>query len=586
MAAHLFPFLLISILLPCTIMLGFAWAFRWRWIGSFERALSRLAERRGLSVIFVGAFAFFVSMAVSLLLRMPQPYIHDEFSYLLAADTFAHGRLTNPTHPLWQHFESFHIIQRPTYMSKYPPAQGMILAVGRVLTGYPAAGLWLSNGLACAALCWMLMAWMPPRWALLGGLLAPLHPIVLAWSQCYWGGAVAMGGGALVLGAVRRLTDLPRRRDGLILGLGIAVLANSRPYEGLVLTAIALIGLVFFWMRRSNGQVSSSWSHLCRVSLPCLSILVACGLWMGYDNFRVTGSPLTLPYNVHEATYVYAPILLWQHPRPMPIYHHAEMRSLYVVMNDYSRMQQTPMGWVSDSMEKAKTLSIASLHILDLSFYRRLGLGDLDYHPGLLARSFGFIPLMGLLGLPSGLRRSSWARYCLFGLAIFLGMLSMDIWVYPHYAAPAVGLLAILYLSSLRTLRLWRWQGRPLGRSLTRQMLIFYILSFGICCLQISHPGEVFNISPRNAIAARLNRLPDHQLVVVRYAPWHNSLTEYVYNDADIDHSKIVWAREMDASSNESLLSYFHGRSVWLLEADAQPPRLTAYPQRGQPSHD
>ena len=187
---------------------------------------------------------------------------HDEFSYLLTADTLLRGRLANATHPMWPHFESPHVMHQPSYVSKYPPLQGVVLAVGLVL-GDPRIGAALSFALACAMTCWMLRAWIDERWAFVGSLVLAVHPqLVALWGNWLWGGGGAMLGGALVYGAVPRLGNRSRIRDGNALGVGVGLLALALrlPYfaqgkasYGLVVTAplAVLFALGTDWVDRA-----------------------------------------------------------------------------------------------------------------------------------------------------------------------------------------------------------------------------------------------------------------------------------------------------------------------------------------------
>ena len=140
--------------------------------------------KRLVLIILVGVLSFGGNWIYAAFHGVPLPFVQDEFSYLLAADTFAHGRVTNPTHPMWRHFETFYVLQQPTYMSKYPPAQGFFMAVGQVLFGHPIYGVWLSAALMCMAICWMLYAWVPAYWAFIGGVVSVLEfGMFTYWSQ-------------------------------------------------------------------------------------------------------------------------------------------------------------------------------------------------------------------------------------------------------------------------------------------------------------------------------------------------------------------------------------------------------------------
>lgn len=171
------------------------------------------------------------------------------------------------------------------------------------------------------------MAWMPPRWALLGGLLAALHPLIHDWGQSYWGGAVAMAAGALVLGGFRRIIKNPIPGNALVMGIGMAVLANSRPYEGMVLSLLIMTAL-FVWMIGPEGPPARA--SIKRIVSPIIIVLAFTAAMIGYYNWRVTGNAFRMPYTVHEETYGATPLLPWQGPRAQPIYRHKEMRDYFV----------------------------------------------------------------------------------------------------------------------------------------------------------------------------------------------------------------------------------------------------------------
>ena len=211
--------------------------------GKFVHGLCSLARHKTVCWIGVGVFVLVLRLALLPVWPIPAPSIYDEFSYLLQADTFSHGRLTNLPHPLWKFFESPYILQQPTYASRFPPAQALVMAAGQVFLGHPWFGVWLSAGILAAVLCWALQGWLPPGWALLGAFIGLNLCLFTYWMNSYWGGAVTAIGGALVIGAWVRIVRAKQWRYAWLFGIGAVIVILARPFEGLLLLVPALIAL-------------------------------------------------------------------------------------------------------------------------------------------------------------------------------------------------------------------------------------------------------------------------------------------------------------------------------------------------------
>jgi hypothetical protein len=166
--------------------------------------------------------------------------------------------------------------------------------------------------------------------------------------------------------------------------------------------------------------------------------------------------------------------------------------------------------------------------------------------------------------------------------------MALPIYFQPHYAAPLTGALYAMAMMAMHHLRLWQWRSRPVGRQMVRAVPVLavaiLVLHTSVLLGQhgLSTPRRDFG---RTAILAQLQGYSGGQLVVVQYTPSHNIHNEWVYNDADIDTAKVVWASDMGASANEELIRYFQDRRVWLLEADEQPPKLLPYIMAGSRAH-
>ena len=542
-----------------------AWPFLENLIRGVQSRFERLGQQKALAVFCVGGGALLVRLALLPILPIPQPAVTDEFSHLLMADTFAHGRLTNPTPPFWQHFESFAITQRPTYCSAFYPAPSLFLALGQLLGGSPFWGLWLSVGLMCAAICWALQAWLPPQWALLGGLLALIRLGTFSyWANSYDGGSVAAIGGALMLGALPRIRQNQRVFDALLMGLGAALVANSRPYEGLFFSAPIFIALALWVVQRNGTPVPRKLIH---AVVPLSLVLLATVIWMGYYFRRTTGSPLNTPYLINARTYFVSPNFPWSHLNSHVHYNHAVMEKFY-------------RTWPVDAYNAAR------LHPILIAFAKAVALGFFFLGPLLLLP----ILLLGIV-LPRNLSFKDLNASVRFLLLVcgttFFGCL-LPIYFNPHYVAPMTCAIYGLVLFAMKRVASWRPRGRPVGMALMAAVpLLAVVLLFVRAAAGPLHvppeaglPASWWRLSAQNLARARvlaeLEHQPEKQLVIVRYSPSHYVNVEWVYNRADIERAKVVWARDM-GDRNAEIVRYFRDRKVWLLEPDYNPPKLTRY---------
>jgi hypothetical protein len=520
----------------------------------------RLAQRMSWSMALLLLLPGALRLALLAHYPIPTPAVSDDFSYLLLADTLRHFRLANPAHALSQFFETFFVLQQPTYSSIFPLGQGWVLAIGWTLFGHPWAGVALSEGAFCALCYWMLRAWTTPGWALTGGLLAVIEFGPLnQWMNSYWGGAVSAIAGCLVFGSLPRLLRSARRRDAALLGLGLGVQILSRPFESIFLTA----GAILYFL-----PTLRAWATVKRLAalapIAALAITPALAMML-FQNHAVTGSWTTMPYMLSREQYGVPTTFTVQ---PLPVAHRQLTHEQQLDFEAQSQIH----GAGADTFA---------------GYWQRFG-GRLRFY-----RFFLLAPLY--LAVPFFLARAREFRFAWVLGVLLLFALGTNFYpyFYSHYIAAVACLFVLMSVAGLERLSQIRIGGQLVGPDGARIILLLcaghFLFWYGLHAwsdpdvvpqMQQYETWDAMNHGDpdgRIAVNLQLDQLPGKQLVFVRYWPQHQ-FVEWVHNRADIDSAHVVWARDLGAEEDEKLRRFYPARTAWLLEPDARPPRLTRYP--------
>jgi hypothetical protein len=486
----------------------------------------------------------------------PTPAGADDFSYLLLSDTLAHFRLANPPHPMHRFFEANFIFQEPRYSSTFPPAQGLFLAAGQILTGHPWAGVLLSEATLCALCYWMLLGWTTPLCALAGGLFAvcgfgPLSQ----WMNSYWGGAAAGIAGCLMFGSLPRLSG-GGIAPAMLLGAGLGLSWLARPFE----TALAALSVALYFVLVPRETEAHK---LVRIAPWVLMAAAPFAAFSLLHNRAVTGHATTLPYMLSREQYgVPAAFTFQANPipqRPLTPEQQLDYRAQSIVHGD----GDTPARFAS-------------------RFVERVGIYQFFFYPPLYLALIAFLASLREM-------RYRWVLAIVFVFALGTNFYP---YFYPHYIAALTCVFVLMSVTGLRELSRLRLGGSMVGPVAARLILLLYaawfLFLFGghmtgderrlteIARLDPAHFINWGDAEGRARVNQELARMPGEQLVFVRYAPRHG-FHEWIHNAADIDHAKVVWALDLGASENRELTGYYPQRTTWLIEPDLSPPRLTPY---------
>jgi hypothetical protein len=420
--------------------------------------------------------------------------------------------------------------------------------------------VWISIGVMCAAICWALGYIVPPVWALAGALGAGLQfGIFGLWMNSYFGGAVAATAGAIVFASLLRVKKPGKARSSAAAcAFGIILLFATRPFEALVWAAVALWYFLRHVMR--NRPASTPAPGYFATLAPFTAVFLMGASVLAWYNWRITGNPANPPYLEYRRIYGTPQPYWWQQPITISEFNFPELRDNYLNQRKlYEQRYSAAAIWKAERTR--------------LSHFWKFFIGPF-FTPALL-----FLPF---------LYRDRRIRPWLFAsIPFILDKATYHAW-YPAQNAPATILIVLVVLQCWRHMRA-AWRPRRLGVAASRNLIAGLCLAIFLGNLGRAAEPVVAKHLPRlpplweslypakrlrDDISAILEKIPGKHLVFVKYEPGHCFCEEWVFNGADLQEQRIVYARPVSPESDQGLAEYLSEHSVWVMEPDARPYRL------------
>ena len=346
------------------------------------------------------------------------------------------------------------------------------------------------------------------------------------------------------LPGVRRAAAIARggrARDGAALGIGLGLQLLTRPFEFGVMLLCAAGYLAI------NRQWRIPWRAAALAFLPALAL-------MALQNHAVTGSWTTLPYQLSRYQYGVPTTFTFQ-PNPVP--HRALTPAQQLDYQAQSAVHDGPGFWRAAGRPHRILPLLFSGAALSGAAIVPASLEGAQVSVG--GRDAAFVRDRGqLLSLLLS------ALHCRAGLSFLLtaiaAMERLSAW--SPFAARLIVLLCAAHFIF--------WYGIHAMRDDNVRLAMARYETWDLS--QSRRPGRPHRY--RRAARADPGEATDFRALLARSTAFRNGCTTTPIST----RNAYVWALDLGADEDRKLMQYYPDRRVWVLIADAKPPRLVAGP--------